>query len=133
MSLEWTRVRLAQWGRWCRGGRRTGYPTASAFVWAGHGDRAKYDGNDMPWEIAEIENAVMLLSHHCRKPLLWYYTRTGPIWWKALQCEVPKTTFLRRVKMGEDAVDRRLTIADQKGYNPVHRGDAVTAPLIRSA
>lgn len=127
--IEWTRVRMAQWGRWCMGQRRTGYPTASAFVHANEGDRAAYDGADMPPELAEIEDVVMSLSWHCRVPTLWYYTRRGPVWWKALQCGVSKTTFLRRVRTAEDMVDRRLQIVDRNGIDSAHSGVAVTAPL----
>lgn len=124
--IEWTRVRLTQWGRWCQGQRRTGYPTASAFVHANEGDRAAYDGADMPPELQEIENAVMDLSWHCRVPVLWYYTRRGPVWWKALQCRVSKTTFLRRVRTAEDVIDRRLQIVDRNVIDSGHSGVRVS-------
>lgn len=129
MSIEWTKVRLTQWGHWCKGKRRTGYPTASAFVHANEGDRSAYDGADMPWEIAEVENAVMDLSWHCRVPTIWYYTRIGPVWWKALQCKVSKTTFLRRVRTAEDVIDRRLKIVDHSGIRIPHSGVAASTRL----
>ena len=131
--IEWTRVRLTQWGRWCRGQRRTGYPTASAFVHAFEGDRGAYDGADMPPEIAEVEAAVMSLSWHCRLPTLWYYTKSGPVWFKAVQCRVSKTTFLRRVRTAEDVIDRRLQIVDRRAIDSVHSGMRVSASRIQPA
>lgn len=112
--IAWTRVRLAQWGRWCRGQVRTGYPTASAFVHAGMGDRGGYDGADMPPDLQEIENLVNSMSSILRQPLIAFYVRTGPLWLRAAHAGVSRRTLLRRVRTAEEWIDRNINTVDTR-------------------
>lgn len=107
--IAWTRLRLAQWGRWCRGVHRTGYPTASAFVHANEGDRCKYAVADMPADLQEIEDLVNSMSHLLRQPVIAFYVRTGPLWLRAAQIGTSRRTLLRRVRTAEEWIDRNLT------------------------
>lgn len=112
--IAWTRLRLAQWGRWCRGQVRTGYPTASAFMRAGMGDRSIYDGADMPADLQEIEDLVNSMSSILRQPLIAFYVRTGPLWLKATHAGVSRRTLLRRVRTAEEWMDRQLQLLDTR-------------------
>lgn len=106
--IEWTRVRLSQWGRYCRGVSRTGYPTAAAFVHANEGDRCKYDGADMPVDIQEIEDVVRRMSGSLALPIHAKYIWTGPYWFRALRLGISERTFRRRCAHAEEWIDRQL-------------------------
>lgn len=108
--IDWTRVRLTQWGRYCRGGSKTGYPTASAFVHANEGGRAQEDNSPMPPELQEVQNAIRLMSWSLAGPVHAEYIWRGPRWYKALQLGVSLSTFKRRLHTAEGVIDRRLVI-----------------------
>lgn len=103
--IEWTRVRLKNWGRWCRGRPVTGYPTASAFMWANTGDRASSNLMDAPTDIAEIDAAVAKLPATLRMPVIAYYVGTGPLWLRAARLRISRRTLMRRVETAERKID----------------------------
>jgi hypothetical protein len=109
--IAWTRVRLRTWGRYCRGNIATGYPTRSAFTRANEGGRGGSD-RDMPEDIAEVDRAIAGIPLYSRGILITVYCKPGPLWWKASQVGVKKTTFLRRLLLAETRVDRALSISD---------------------
>ncbi len=108
--IEWTRVRLSQWGRYSRGSSKTGYPTAAAFVHADEGGRAQDDNSPWPAEIQEVQDALRLMSWSLAGPVHAEYIWRGPRWYKALQLGVSLSTFKRRLNTAEGIVDRRLVI-----------------------
>ena len=110
--IEWTRVRLGQWGKWCRGRAISGYPSASAFVFANSGARAADDLTGTPDDIAEIDAAVAKLSAPLRQVLVMYYCTTAPLWFKAARLYMSRRTLMRRVKTAEEKVHFYLILAD---------------------
>ena len=108
--IDWTRVRLTRWGNWCKGGRRTGYPTAAAFVHANEGGRGSDTGCDMPDDIQEVEDAVRHMSHELAGVIIQVYARTGPLWLKAVRLEISKNTLKSRLAHAEQWLDRELAI-----------------------
>lgn len=106
--IEYTRVRLSQWGRWCQGGRRTGYPTSSAFVNANTGSRCTGYDSDMPPDIEEVENAVRHLSYALASVVIAVYARKGPIWLKATKIGVSRWTLRRRLGTAERKIEEYL-------------------------
>ncbi|MCC7126456.1 MAG: hypothetical protein IT178_16520 [Acidobacteria bacterium] len=112
--IEWTRVRLTQWGRHCRGVTRTGYPTASAFVRANEGDRSRYDGADMPADIQEIEDVVRRMSGSLALPIHAKYIWSGPYWFRALRLGISECTFRRRCAHAEEWIDRQLVVLAER-------------------
>jgi len=106
--IAWTRVRLTQWGRHCRGGYKTGYPTQAAFVNALSGDRCKHEGEEMPADMQEVQRAVDMLPSDFRQPILKFYTKAGPLWLKAVQLEMSRETLKRRVGIAEVKIDQYL-------------------------
>jgi hypothetical protein len=109
--IEWTRVRLSQWGRWCRGGVQTGYPSRSAFVRAGEGARGQGDGPDLPPSIEEVERAVRALSAELRQAIHAVYVWRGPFWVRAVRVGASERTLRRRVREAEQRVNFALTSA----------------------
>lgn len=109
--IEYTRMRLTQWGRWCRGRPITGYPKASAFVLANMGARATGNEGTLPDGISDIDAAVAKLSPTLKSCLIAYYIKTGPLWWKATTLGVSRRTFMRRVSTAEYRVDHFLDAA----------------------
>ena len=112
MTLEWTRVLLSQWGRWCRGKPRTGYPMASAFMFANMGSRAAKDDDAIPDEIAVIERVICALTPHDKQLLTAFYATNGPVWLKAGRIQLTRRTFMRRVGNAEQKVYRTLLSLD---------------------
>jgi hypothetical protein len=110
--IEWTRVRLGQWGKWCRGRSVSGYPSASAFFWANMGSRASETGADVPNDIAEIDAAVAKIAQPLRQTLVIYYCTTGPLWFKAGRLYVSRRTLMRRLRTAEEKVHFQLMLAD---------------------
>lgn len=110
--IEWTRVRLGQWGRWCRGRAVSGYPSASAFVFANSGARAANDLSGAPEDIAEVDAAVAKLSSPLRQVLVTYYCTSAPVWFKAARLYMSRRTLMRRVKTAEEKVHFYLVLAD---------------------
>jgi hypothetical protein len=110
--IEWTRVRLGQWGKWCRGRAISGYPTASAFFWANSGARASQSGSDAPDDIAEIDAAVGKIPQPLRQILVIYYCTTGPLWFKAGRLYMSRRTMMRRLRTAEGKVHFQLTVAN---------------------
>jgi hypothetical protein len=108
--IDWTRVRLTRWGNWCKGGRRTGYPTAAAFVHANEGGRGSDTGCDMPDDIQEVEDAVRHMSHELAGVIIQVYARTGPLWLKAIRLEVSRRTLRRRLTIAEEQIDKWLRV-----------------------
>lgn len=106
--IEWTRVRLGQWGRWCRGGMQTGYPSRSAFVRAGEGARGD-DVLTLPDELAEVERAVNASESDLRQALHAAYIWRGPMWLRAVRLGVSESTLRRRISRAEIAVNRLIT------------------------
>jgi hypothetical protein len=109
--IEWTRVRLSQWGRWCRGGVQTGYPSRSAFVRAGEGARGEGSGPDLPPSIEEVEQAVRTLSADQRQAIHAVYVWRGPFWVRAVRVGASERTLRRRVREAEQRVNFALTSA----------------------
>jgi hypothetical protein len=109
--IEWTRVRLSQWGRWCRGGVQTGYPSRSAFVRAGEGARGEGSGPDLPPSIEEVEQAVRTLSAELRQAIHAVYVWRGPFWVRAVRVGASERTLRRRVREAEQRVNFALTSA----------------------
>lgn len=111
--IEYTRMRLTQWGRWCRGRPITGYPKASAFVLANMGARATSNADALPDGIGDIDAAVAKLSPILKSCLIGYYVRTGPLWWKATTLGVSRRTFMRRVSTAEARINQMLADAPE--------------------
>ena len=109
--IEWTRVRLSQWGRWCRGGVQTGYPSRSAFVRAGEGARGEGSGPELPSSIEEVEQAVRTLSADQRQAIHAVYVWRGPFWVRAVRVGASERTLRRRVREAEQRVNFALTSA----------------------
>jgi hypothetical protein len=109
--IEWTRVRLSQWGRWCRGGVQTGYPSRSAFVRAGEGARGEGSGPELPPSIEEVEQAVRALSAELRQAIHAVYVWRGPFWVRAVRVGASERTLRRRVREAERLVNFALTSA----------------------
>jgi hypothetical protein len=108
--IEWTRVRLSQWGRYCRGGSRTGYPTASAFVHADEGGRGSDDCSPMPPELQEVEDVVRRMSWSLAGPIHADYIWQGPRWFKCVKLGISLSTYKRRLRTSEEWIDRQLVI-----------------------
>lgn len=108
MVAVWTRVRLSQWGRWCRGRLPTGYPTASAFVHANEGQRGD-GGNEMPHEIHEIDRAVAALRAELRQAVMAGYVWSGPFCQRALRLQLSTSTLRRHLSRAEAQVERMLS------------------------
>jgi hypothetical protein len=110
--IEWTRVRLGQWGKWCRGRSVSGYPSASAFMFANSGSRASNDGQDVPSDIAEIDAAVAKVPAPLRQVLIMFYCTTGPLWFKAGRLYISRRTMMRRLRTAEEKVHHEILLAD---------------------
>lgn len=108
--IEWTRVRLGQWGKWCRGRNVSGFPSASAFFWANMGARASHSGADAPNDIAEIDAAVAKIGQPLRQVLVAYYCTTGPLWFKAGRLYMSRRTLMRRLRTAEEKVHFYLLV-----------------------
>lgn len=111
MVAVWTRVRLSQWGSWCRGRLPTGYPTASAFVHANEGARCRDEGT-MPAELAEVERAVAALRQELRQATIAGYVWRGPWRERAGRIGVSAATLRRHLVRAEAQVERILQLAD---------------------
>lgn len=107
-TLTWTRMKLAQWGRWCRGLPVTGYPTAAAFTHANEGAHAKMDGCEMPVDLAEVERIVARMPVIHRVPLLQFYASKGPLEVRAARLRTSRRTLMRRVRTAERHVHLEL-------------------------
>lgn len=108
MSIEWARVRLSSWGRWCRGGIGTGLPKSAAFVHAGEGARAYDNDKYMPSDIEEIDSIVNRLPAHPRQILIQVYTKPGSLKVKAAKLEMHRDTLRMRLRNSEIMVAREL-------------------------
>lgn len=108
--IELTRARLSQWGRWCRGGFKSGFPKRAAFI---DGKMPhSHDGEGyMPPDVAEIEECVNRMSFSLRQPVVAYYVMTGPLALRAFRIGIPKKIMLHRVRTAEGWIDRQLAIA----------------------
>jgi DNA-directed RNA polymerase specialized sigma24 family protein len=109
--IEWTRVRLTNWGKWCRGRAISGYPSASAFMFANLGARAADDTRDIPSDIAEVEEAIKRIAQPLRQVLVIYYVATGPLSEKANRLSISRRTLMRRVKTAEEKINLALASA----------------------
>ena len=107
--IEYTRVRLRQWGRYCKGTDPTGYPTSSAFTHANEGSRGGDDNSPLPPDLQEVDRAVCSMSWGLAGPVHAEYIWRGPRWFKAIKLRVSLSTFKRRLLTGEGIVDRRLS------------------------
>lgn len=110
--IEWTRVRLTGWGRWCRGRAVSGYPSASAFMFANMGARASQTLSDAPRDVAEIDAAVAKIPAPLRQVLVIYYCTTAPLWFKATRLYISRRTLMRRLRTAEEKVHFYLMLAD---------------------
>ena len=108
MVAVWTRVRLSQWGRWCRGRMPTGYPTASAFVHANEGQRGD-GGCEMPSTIGEVDRAIAELRQELRQAIFAGYVWSGPFGERARRLRWPRSTLSRRLARAESHVERNLS------------------------
>ncbi len=117
MTLEWTRVLLTQWGRWCRGKPRTGYPTASAFYFANMGSRRGDNNDEPPEEVQLIERVICKIPHHDKQLLTMQYASNGPLWMKAIRLNLSRRTYSRRVGNAEHKVWRTLLSIDDAPKN----------------
>lgn len=111
--IEYTRMRLTQWGRWCRGRPITGYPKAAAFMFANLGARATGNDDALPDGIEGIDKSVAKLSPILKACIIAYYVRTGPLWWKAASLGISRRTFMRRVTTAEYRVNHFLDAAPE--------------------
>jgi len=107
-ELAFTRMKLAQWARYCRGRARTGYPTAAAFTRANEGDRAHEDASAMPADLSEIDRVVAHLAELHRVPLVTFYLSRAALEVKAARLRISRRTFMRRVAVAEQTVHLRL-------------------------
>lgn len=127
--IQWTRVRLSQWGRYCRGGLTTGYPTSSAFVHADEGARAHDDNSPMPPELEEVQRCISRMSWSLAGPIHAEYIWRGPRWFNAVKLRISLSTYKRRLRTGEEWIDRQLaTCVDgdpRMGYKQASSGYCV--------
>ena len=109
-QLGWTRVRLSEWGRFCRGNVATGYPTRASFTRANEGGRSINPGSSlMPDRILEVDQAHATLSVDLRSVLFSYYVKGRPFWLRAALLGISYPTFKRRLYTGEYIIHKRLT------------------------
>lgn len=107
-DIAYTRMKLAQWARYCRGRVRTGYPTSAAFTHADEGDRAHDDTSAMPQDLSEIDRVVAHLTEIHRVPLLAFYVARGPLEVRAARLKTSRRTLMRRVATAEQKVHLSL-------------------------
>jgi len=107
-EIAFTRMKLAQWARYCRGRARTGYPTSAAFIHAGEGDRAHDDLSEMPPDLSEIDRIIARLAELYRVPLVVYYLGRAALEVKAARLRISRRTLMRRVATAERQVHLML-------------------------
>lgn len=107
--IELTRARLTKWGRWCRGGFKSGYPKRAAFI-DGKMPHSHDESGYMPPDEAEIEGLVNRMSYSLRQPIVAYYVMTGPMALRAFRIGIPKKIMLHRVRTAEGWIDRQLAL-----------------------
>lgn len=105
MSVDWVKLRLAQWGRWARGGLPS-LPTVSP-LWQTQG-RGGISNVTMPPDIAEVDHLVCLSSPSEKQVLIVYYTQAGGIISKAQRCKLSRWSFRRTLERAESFVAYRL-------------------------
>lgn len=110
MSIDWTRVRLTRWGKWCRTALGTGLPKSSAFVHANTGARGPDGARYMPPDIEQIEAIINRMSASLRAPLFQKYIKFGPARIKAYNLGVPLRTYYRRIDTAEAYITRELAV-----------------------
>lgn len=107
-DIAYTRMKLAQWARYCRGRARTGYPTSAAFTHAEEGDRAHDDLSEMPPDLSEIDRIVAHLAALHRVPLVAFYLGRAALEVKAARLRISRRTLMRRVATAEREVHLAL-------------------------
>jgi len=105
MIRDWVKLRLAQWGRWARGGLPT-EPTASP-LWRTQG-AGSVTNMTMPVDIAEVDHLVCVSAPLERQVLIVYYTQEGPFGHKAVRCGLTRWSFRRTLERAESFIAFRL-------------------------
>ena len=62
----------------------------------------------MPPDIQEIESLVNRMSLTIRQPIMVVYAKPGPLWLKAFQIGISKSTLKRRLNHAEIWIDKEL-------------------------
>ena len=68
------------------------------------------DNSPMPPELQEVEDVLRRMSWSLAGPVHAEYIWLGPRWYKALQLCISLSTYKRRLRTGEDWIDRQLMI-----------------------
>lgn len=117
--LEGTRLRLAMWARWARGGIQ-GFPSCSAFMH--NGSRETSDGKDLDPYIEEVDTAVRQSDPPDRRIIVVAYTQSGTRGEQAARLHLPRGTFYRKLEHAEwgihvalDSVDKRVQFSLKVG------------------
>jgi hypothetical protein len=104
--IDMVKIRLAQWGRWARGGIPS-LPTMSTTEKARMG-RGGVPCDEMPVHIAEVDHTVAISPPECKIVLIVYYCQQGPFTEKAHRLGLSRWSFRRRLERGESFVAMNL-------------------------
>jgi hypothetical protein len=96
--LTGTRLRLALWARWMRGGIK-GFPTCSAFMSEGHG--GAIDAADLPPDIEEVNQAVNRAEPPNKRIIVVAYTQGGSRREQEQRMNLSRWSFKRRLEHAE--------------------------------
>jgi hypothetical protein len=106
--MNWVRARLVRWGKHSAARAPNGWYRASSFTHANSGDRAANGEPQAPPDVQEIQELVDRMSAALRMPLIEVYTKTGPLWLKAVKLGVSRDTLRRRVGVAERWIAKEL-------------------------
>lgn len=104
--MIWTRLRLAQWGRWARGGLPT-LPTMSNIEKARCG-RGGTECMEMPAHIAEVDHVICAAPQPEKSVLITYYAKEGRLGDKAKMVQMDRWRFKRILRQAESYVESVL-------------------------
>ncbi len=106
MIRDWVKLRLAQWGRWARGGLPS-LPRASP-LWNIPGGRAGGFNTSMPPDIAEVDHLVCAAPLEQKRVLIVIYAQDGSMRDKAVRLEMDRHRFRRMRERAESYIAANL-------------------------
>lgn len=106
---SWIRVRLAEWGRWCRA-EGIGYPTISAHE-SLHLGAGVFDSAEMPEDLRAVDRAVWALQPGHKCVIVEVYTHRGSHEDHMIRLRLPKWAYYRRKNLAESKVYWHLQTA----------------------